>query len=63
MASFQYLLALTSVKNSNMIYVKSAYTSSPSDMHLKSILMTVITKLKPYLDTVLLGEHQYCCSD
>jgi hypothetical protein len=41
-------------KNSRMKYVKSTYRSSVSDMHLKSVLMTVSTTL----DKVLLGKHQ-----
>jgi hypothetical protein len=35
------------------------YRSSPSDMHLKSILMTVNTKLEPELAEIILGKHQW----
>jgi hypothetical protein len=43
-----------------MKHVKSMYRTSLSDMHLKSILMTVSTKIVPHLvDKILLGKHQY----
>jgi hypothetical protein len=47
MVSRQFLLALTSVrkKKSKMIHVKRAYASSLSDTLLKSILVTLSTKL------------------
>jgi hypothetical protein len=51
------LLALTSAEMffSKMEYVKSKYTSSLSDMHLKSNLMTLS---EPHVAKILLGKHQ-----